>query len=339
MAKPLVLLLDDNLAILEALPLDLEPEFDVECAATVPEAVEKIKAAKGAVDVAIVDMKLGEDWEGGLKAIQEIRALYEPPEIIVLTAYGSKENAIKCMAAGAFSYVEKSGRIGDGEVTDALIKTIRRALEIREFRLDVKVALEAIVVLDMLEVIVKIERFGWYAGRELMHDLRQFIISVGEKHELQHRGGLGDSYLLTYGPKDSQDAELGVVNALEASFELLDVLATRNQEAPDEHPINVSFALHFGEVDVIKGERGGPNISFTFRLRDVSREIVENHQNRQMESETFPMKNYVLCSETIKEIIERRRLNFSTLLVGSFELKNFPGSHKVYLVSRQPGDV
>ncbi|MBI1925277.1 hypothetical protein HYR99_13630, partial [Candidatus Poribacteria bacterium] len=142
-----------------------------------------------------------------------------------------------------------------------------------------------------------------------------------------------------YGPKDLQDAELGVVNALEASFELLDVLATRNQEAPDEHPINVSFALHFGEVDVIKGERGGPNISFTFRLRDVSREIVENHQNRQMESETFPMKNYVLCSETIKEIIERRRLNFSTLLVGSFELKNFPGSHKVYLVSRQPGDV
>ena len=335
MAKPMVLLLDDEPVILDALHSALKPEFDVERAATIPEAVEKIKAAKRVVEVAIVDMKLGEDWEGGLKAIHEIRALYEPPEVVVLTAYGSQENTVKCMEAGAFSYVEKSGRIVDGEVTDKLIKAIRRASESREFRLGVKVATEAIVALDMLEVLVKSERFGWDLGKALIHDLRGLITSIGEKYGLQRVSGLGDIYLLAYGNPDSQDVEVGVANALEASFELLDRLADRNQDLPEHRIINVDFAVHFGEVDIIKGDRGGPIIAFARRLAEISRETVKNNPNRQMEPEAFPDQNYVLCSETVKKIVEKRTLDFTMFSVGEFELRNFPDLHKIYLIQRK----
>ncbi len=134
MDKPLVLLLDDERRIREALPLELEPKFEVICTATLREAIEKIESSERAVDIALVDMRLGDDWEGGLKAIRAIHSLLEPPEIIVLTAYGSQENTVKCMEAGAFSYVDKSGRSPGAGGTELLIATIRRALEKRAFQ-------------------------------------------------------------------------------------------------------------------------------------------------------------------------------------------------------------
>lgn len=133
MAKPLVLLLDDDAAMLDAVTLDLGPAFDVICASGVEECVDKISNARGAVEVAVIDMWLETDREGGLEAIRRARTCESPPECIVLTAYGSYANIVKCMEAGAFSYVEKSGRAAD-DTTGLLITTIHRAVETRRLK-------------------------------------------------------------------------------------------------------------------------------------------------------------------------------------------------------------
>lgn len=133
MAKPLVLLLDDDPAMTDAVSLDLEPDFDVICATGVDECVDRIGNARGAVDVAVIDMWIETDREGGLEAIRRIRALESPPECVVLTAYGTQPNIVKCMEAGAFSYVEKSGRIAD-DTTGLLVTAINRALETRHLK-------------------------------------------------------------------------------------------------------------------------------------------------------------------------------------------------------------
>lgn len=133
MAKPLVLLLDDDSAMTDAVSLDLEPDFDVICATGVDECVDRIGNARGAVDVAVIDMWIETDREGGLEAIRRIRALESPPECVVLTAYGTQPNIVKCMEAGAFSYVEKSGRIAD-DTTGLLVTAINRALETRHLK-------------------------------------------------------------------------------------------------------------------------------------------------------------------------------------------------------------
>ena len=133
MAKPLVLLLDDDPAMIDAVSLDLEPAFDVICATGVDECLDRIENARGAVDVAVIDMWIETDREGGLDAIRRIRALESPPECIVLTAYGTQPNIVKCMEAGAFSYVEKSGRIAD-DTTGLLITAINRARETRHLK-------------------------------------------------------------------------------------------------------------------------------------------------------------------------------------------------------------
>lgn len=133
MAKPLVLLLDDDPAMTDAVSLDLEPDFDVICTTGVDECVDRIGNARGAVDVAVIDMWIETDREGGLEAIRRIRALESPPECVVLTAYGTQPNIVKCMEAGAFSYVEKSGRVAD-DTTGLLVTAINRALETRHLK-------------------------------------------------------------------------------------------------------------------------------------------------------------------------------------------------------------
>ena len=133
MAKPLVLLLDDDPAMIDAVSLDLESVFEVICVNGVDECVERIGNARGAVDVAVVDMWIEANREGGLEAIRRIRALESPPECVVLTAYGTQPNIVKCMEAGAFSYVEKSGRVAD-DTTGLLITAINRALETRHLK-------------------------------------------------------------------------------------------------------------------------------------------------------------------------------------------------------------
>jgi HD-GYP domain-containing protein (c-di-GMP phosphodiesterase class II) len=134
MEKPLVLLLDDEPDALKAFSLLLQSKFDVESVTTTQDAIDAIQTAEGTINVAVVDMKLDDDPKGGLKAIQEIRRLEKPPEIIVLTAYGSPENTVECMEAGAFSYVDKS------EGAKLLIETIYRALEIHTLRRDAEFA-------------------------------------------------------------------------------------------------------------------------------------------------------------------------------------------------------
>jgi len=133
MTKPLVLLLDDDTAMLDAVTLDLGRAFDVVCATGVEECIDKIGQARGAVEVAVIDMWIETEREGGLEAIRRARACDSPPECIVLTAYGTHSNIVKCMEAGAFSYVEKSGRAAD-DTTGLLTTTIRRAVETRRLK-------------------------------------------------------------------------------------------------------------------------------------------------------------------------------------------------------------
>jgi class 3 adenylate cyclase len=194
---------------------------------------------------------------------------------------------------------------------------------------------ETIVVVDIIESTTTNNLFGWYAvGRGLMRDLRTLITTIGAQRGLQCRKSTGDGYLLTYRDTGSQAAEIGAVNALEASFDLLDRLKDRNQQLPEERAINVRLAIHFGEVDVVEDDREGPNVSFTFRLEGIGQAEVAEAMN-SMPSENFPLRNYVLCSEQVKGIIERRCPNFSTSLVGLFRLKGFPGWHEVYHVFPQ----
>lgn len=189
------------------------------------------------------------------------------------------------------------------------------------------VASEAIVVVDLVESTKAADLYGWYAvGRGLMRDLRSLIVEIGTPRGLACLKSTGDGYLFTFG--NNAAADRAVLAAVETCFLVLDRVYERNREKPEEHSINLRFAMHFGEVAVLESDREGPNVSFTFRLEAVSNESLATALHLTP-PEQLPPQNYVLCSEAVKGILSRRSEKWNLSSVGLLKLKGFDGYHEV----------
>lgn len=193
------------------------------------------------------------------------------------------------------------------------------------------VASEAIVVVDLVESTAASNLFGWYAvGRGLMRDLRALIEDVGQTRGLECLKSTGDGYLFTF--RNSITAEFAAVHAIESCFAMIERLSERNGRVPEERSINVRFAVHFGEVDLIQNDREGPNVSFTFRLEAISRATLAAALS-SIPPEELPLSNYVLCSEEIAGILSRRSRNWAITRIGVLKLKGFSGWREVFRVT------
>ena len=197
-----------------------------------------------------------------------------------------------------------------------------------------EVVTEAIVVIDIVESTTTSNLFGWYAvGRNIHRDLRSFVTDIGMGRGLRCVRSTGDGYLLTF--FNPQSAETAAISATEAVFELLRRTEIRNREVAEERFLNLRCAIHLGEVDVVLNDREGPHVSFAFRLGSISRGSLPAALN-PIAPEQLPLKNYILCSEEVAGILERRSTLWSTRSIGLFRLKGFPGFREVFRVlSRQ----
>ena len=99
-----VLVVDDEPDIRELLELTLvRMGLDVETVGSIAEAKERLKADR--FDLCLTDMRLG-DGEG-LDLVRHIAVQAADVPVAVITAYGSAENAVAALKAGAFDYVSK----------------------------------------------------------------------------------------------------------------------------------------------------------------------------------------------------------------------------------------
>ena len=103
-ATAAVLVVDDepDLRTLYELTL-LREGYRVETAATVDDAREVLRGRR--FDAMITDMRLPDG--SGLDLLQLVRGQQRPERCIVMTAYGSAENAVEALKAGAFDYLTK----------------------------------------------------------------------------------------------------------------------------------------------------------------------------------------------------------------------------------------
>ncbi len=104
MKRPRVLLVDDEPDLLDLLEMDLaRMGLDTARATSVAEALRHLGAAT--FDLCLTDMRLPDG--GGIEVVRHI-ALYAPrTPVAVVTAFGSAENAVTALKAGAYDYVEK----------------------------------------------------------------------------------------------------------------------------------------------------------------------------------------------------------------------------------------
>jgi two-component system response regulator PilR (NtrC family) len=103
-SPPLILVIDDepDLRTLYELTL-LREGYRVEAAGTLAEAWQILE--KSRYDAVITDMRLPDGL--GMELLKEMNARQRRERCIVITAYGSAENAVEALKSGAFDYLTK----------------------------------------------------------------------------------------------------------------------------------------------------------------------------------------------------------------------------------------
>ena len=118
---PRILVVDDEAHLRELLEITLiKMGLDVDSAATVGAA--RVFLAKHTYALVLTDMRLPDGH--GMELVDEVNALYKNTPIAVITAFGSADNAVVALKAGAFDYVSKPVAL------EHLRKLVRSALEL-----------------------------------------------------------------------------------------------------------------------------------------------------------------------------------------------------------------
>ncbi|MGG7604500.1 sigma-54-dependent transcriptional regulator [Massilia sp. BKSP1R2A-1] len=123
MAAPRILVVDDEADLRELLEITLlKMGLDVDSAATLRQARSLVEEHDYAL--ILTDMRLPDGL--GLELVREVAASNKAAPIAVITAYGSAENAVVALKAGAFDYISKPVAL------DALRVMVRSALKLSE---------------------------------------------------------------------------------------------------------------------------------------------------------------------------------------------------------------
>src|SRR5712664_1099310 len=127
MARPAVLVADDDPGVRESFRLILEDHYDVVDVPDGPTALDVVRASQ--VDLVLLDIRMtGMD---GIEVLERIKALDEGIEVILVTAVKTVRTAVAAMKLGAFDYLTKPFE------EDELLSLSRRALERRALEREV----------------------------------------------------------------------------------------------------------------------------------------------------------------------------------------------------------
>jgi two-component system response regulator GlrR len=129
MATGKILAVDDDRSLLELLKIRLESlGYEVVTAFKEEDAIEAVKSQ--VFDLSIVDLQLLR--QDGISLMEDLHLILPEMPVIILTGYGSIENAVEAMKKGAYSYLTKPFDPRD------LILQIEKAIENRRLASEVK---------------------------------------------------------------------------------------------------------------------------------------------------------------------------------------------------------
>lgn len=125
-----IIVVDDNEAVLKTLRTILSREFKTVVCASVPTLLPALLREKD-VDVVLLDMNFGTGKQSGgdgLFWLDRIREQSDPPEVILITAFGDIELAVASLKRGAADFIVKPWD------NDKLLSTILTAWRTRSGR-------------------------------------------------------------------------------------------------------------------------------------------------------------------------------------------------------------
>ncbi len=132
-----ILIVDDEASIRESLQGILEDEgYTVNVSPSGEDCLDQLR--KSSVDVVLLDVWLtGID---GLEVLEKIRALDDPPEVIMISGHGTIETAVRATKLGAYDFAEKPLSLAK---TLILVKNAIEARRLRNDNRDLRKQLQA----------------------------------------------------------------------------------------------------------------------------------------------------------------------------------------------------
>lgn len=166
-----ILVVDDELSMREYLDVLIQRwGHQVAVADSVPAALQLLKTDE--FGVVVTDMKLGRD--SGLNVLRAARAVAFPPEVIIITAFGTPATAIEAVREGAYDYISKPF---DNEELRLLVERASEKRTIRSENLQLKQSLaEGKSVLGSSPVMAAV----WNVVEKVAHSPRATVLVTGE---------------------------------------------------------------------------------------------------------------------------------------------------------------
>jgi two-component system, NtrC family, response regulator HydG len=122
MSEAHILVVDDESGILESLGKIFEREgYQVSATDSGEEALNTIRERK--VDLVLADIMMPK--MSGVDLLRAVKAMSPSIEVIMMTAFGSVENAVECMRDGAYDFITKPLKRA------IVVRSVQRALERR----------------------------------------------------------------------------------------------------------------------------------------------------------------------------------------------------------------
>src|SRR5689334_22913818 len=126
-----ILVVDDEESIRLALGEALRTRYHVDEAADGEAA--KLRLREASYDLVLTDLRMGK--VGGLEVLKEAKGLNPHGAVMILTAYGSIDNAVEAMKAGADDYLTKPFRLEEVEhKVRALLEKLQASEELHYLR-------------------------------------------------------------------------------------------------------------------------------------------------------------------------------------------------------------
>jgi two-component system, NtrC family, response regulator HydG len=144
MQTPHILVVDDETGIRESLTLIFEREgHRVSSTDSGEQALELLRKDK--VDIVLADIMMPK--MSGIELLRAVKALSPAVEVVMMTAFGTVENAVECMREGAYDFITKPLKRA------IVVRSVQRALERRTLLHENRVLREAISALPRGEII------------------------------------------------------------------------------------------------------------------------------------------------------------------------------------------
>jgi len=255
-----ILLIDDDDDILLAAKFLLKKHFTTIITAGGPDTIDDLLTSNN-FDIALLDMNYttgATSGKEGLDLLKKIKRDSPPTRVIMMTAYGDIDLAIKAIKEGASDFIVKPW--DNAKLVSTVIAAFKKGLTNEEKDNNIGNNPEAekdytkpfseveriFMFLDIRSSTSIAEELGHVQYFELLNDFFRDIAEPISKNKGQIYQYVGDEVVVSWPIEDG----LNKANCIQCFFDIVDIMGTLTGKYKNKYSVNPSFkaGMHFGKV-------------------------------------------------------------------------------------------